>query len=167
MTTQISVILPSYKNPTEIINSAFLVNEYLAQNFDDYEIIIVEDGIVGNQKIIEKNLPPNTRVISYQENKGKGYAVRQGLLAATGQIRAFCDSDLPYDLSFFKEAYRLITTLDYELVAGDRAHPQSELLTKKHLKEKFALSYLEGSSIPWFWGVCLIHSVELKLLARS
>ena len=67
---------------------------------------------------------PRLRVVSYGRNRGKGHAVRVGLLAATGSIRVFTDIDLAYS---FDDIARLADELQRgaQLAVGSRDHPDS------------------------------------------
>ena len=68
----------------------------LAQELS-WEVIAVNNGSSdGSPDIIEKSTRnwPELRVISYPFNCGKGYAVKQGMLAAQGGIRLFMAADL-------------------------------------------------------------------------
>jgi glycosyltransferase involved in cell wall biosynthesis len=69
---------------------------------------------------------PNVRLVSYAPNRGKGYAVRKGLAAATGQWRLFTDVDLAYG---FQDVVRLAQTLQAgaDVAIGSRLHPDSRL----------------------------------------
>jgi dolichyl-phosphate beta-glucosyltransferase len=66
-------------------------------------------------------------VVSYPRNRGKGYAVRCGLLAATGRWRVFTDIDLAYG---FDDVLRVAATLreGAEVAIASRSHPDSQIL---------------------------------------
>ena len=94
---KLSVVLPAY-NESNVINESIdrLISE-LDLFAEDYEIIIVNDGSVDDtkQKIIDlKNNHPQIRLISYKKNKGKGHAIKRGLLDANGDIVVLMDADL-------------------------------------------------------------------------
>jgi len=66
-------------------------------NFDDYEIIFSNDGSKdGCDKLVEQMHLPSVRVVGYEQNRGKGYAVRTAMLAAKGDYIMFTDADLAY-----------------------------------------------------------------------
>ena len=70
--------------------------------------------------------------ISYSDNKGKGYAVRRGMLAAKSEYVAFLDADLelpPYLLEgFLKEAEGIgRRRIGYDIVIGSKMHPDSQV----------------------------------------
>ena len=96
---KISVCIPMYNENRVIADTAKQLSEYMTAHFkdDDYEIIFCSDGSRdGCDKTVEALKLPNVRVIAYEPNRGKGYAVRTAMLAATGDIRMFTDADLAY-----------------------------------------------------------------------
>src|SRR6185312_16566540 len=59
-----------------------------------YEIVVVDDGSRDDTcGVVERCLLPNVRLVRQTPNKGKGAAVRLGMLEARGQIRVMCDAD--------------------------------------------------------------------------
>jgi dolichyl-phosphate beta-glucosyltransferase len=65
------------------------------------------------------------RLLVLPENRGKGAAVRAGMLAARGRVRLFTDVDLPYDLELIAAAACFIRDRGYHLAVGDRTLPGS------------------------------------------
>ena len=60
------------------------------------------------------------RVISYAKNRGKGCAVRQGMLAAKGDVRLFTDCDLAYGTDVIRRLYDMFTSNSYDIIIGSR-----------------------------------------------
>jgi glycosyltransferase involved in cell wall biosynthesis len=97
-TPQVSVIIPTY-NRARIIEEA--VDSVLAQDYKDFELIIVDDGSQDNTSEV---LAPygNDASILFQKNKGVSAARNRGIAEASGKLIAFLDSDdlwLPQKLS--------------------------------------------------------------------
>ena len=92
---EISVLMPAYnegKNLEEAVKRTMKELERL-----DYEIIIINDGSRDNTEEVAKMLCeqyPNVYLVSYPENRGKGYALKQGFERSRGDIIIFLDSDL-------------------------------------------------------------------------
>ena len=102
---KLSLIVPMYNESAIIADSAKTYSEYLSAQFSDYELIFVDDGSVdGSGAIVEGLGLPNTRVVSYQPNRGKGHAVKTGMLAAEGEIAMFLDADLAYGTEVIRRA---------------------------------------------------------------
>ena len=102
---KLSLIVPMYNESAIIADSAKTYSEYLSAQFSDYELIFVDDGSAdGSGAIVEGLGLPRTRVISYQPNRGKGHAVKTGMLAAKGEIAMFLDADLAYGTEVIRRA---------------------------------------------------------------
>ncbi|GAB2498687.1 glycosyltransferase [Alkalibacterium psychrotolerans] len=88
----ISIIMPVY-NSSKYLNKA--INSVLYQTFEDYELIIIDDGSKDNSlSIIEDYALADSRIkVMTQPNKGPSSARNKGLEAASGQYVYFIDSD--------------------------------------------------------------------------
>ena len=92
----LSVIIPCYNEEKTISATLLAVDQYLQKQSFNYEILAVSDGSTDKTAQIaeefKKNLP-NLKFINNEVNHGKGWVVRQGILAALGEIRLFMDAD--------------------------------------------------------------------------
>ncbi len=98
MSKTVSVIIPAY-NGALYIGKA--IESVLAQDYNDYEIIVVDDGSQDNTKQIVTGYGEQVKYIA-QENQGVAQARNRGLELAEGKYIAFLDQDdffLPYKLS--------------------------------------------------------------------
>lgn len=92
-----SLCIPMYNESSIIEDTARQLSAYMQANFDDYEIIFSNDGSKdGCDKLVEQMHLPCVRVVGYEQNRGKGYAVRTAMLAAKGDYVMFTDADLAY-----------------------------------------------------------------------
>ena len=92
-----SLCIPMYNEASIIADTARTLSDYMSEHFDDYEIIFSNDGSRDNcGEIVEKLALPNVKVIGYNDNMGKGYAVRMAMLEAEGDVIMFTDADLAY-----------------------------------------------------------------------
>jgi len=92
----LSVIVPAYNEDKRIEDTLRSIHAYLSGQEYPYEVIVVNDG--SRDKTVEVVLRladelPRIRLIDNKENRGKGWAVRQGMLDAKGLIRLFMDAD--------------------------------------------------------------------------
>lgn len=119
---KISVIIPMYNEAKIIENSARELSSYCEKSFDDYEILFVDDGSRdGCGEIVEGLSLPCVSVVSYGENRGKGCAVRTGMLKAAGELRIFTDADLAYGTDVIGEAVKFYSeNTDADLIIGSR-----------------------------------------------
>jgi dolichyl-phosphate beta-glucosyltransferase len=88
----LSVVIPAYNEAERLPRTLLRVKEYYDSQGFDYEIIVVDDGSADTTATIAAETADG--VISVSPNRGKGFAVRAGVLAATGDYVLFCDADL-------------------------------------------------------------------------
>jgi len=119
---KISVCIPMYNENRVIANTAKTLSDYMQKHFEDYEILFCSDGSTDgcDETVRDLNLPC-VRVIGYAQNRGKGYAVRTAMQAATGDIRMFTDADLAYGTDVIAQvANAFAEHPEAELVIGSR-----------------------------------------------
>jgi glycosyltransferase involved in cell wall biosynthesis len=119
----VSLVLPCY-NPQpgweEVVRSCFLSLQDCWGN--NNELILVLDGhsdTVTPEVLswLQQQLP-QLRVISYTENRGKGYATRTGVGAATGDIIIYTDIDFPYTTASICNIYKALSSNDCDVAIG-------------------------------------------------
>lgn len=92
----LSVIIPVYNEERRLPKTLIEINKYLRKRTYEYEIIVVSDGSKDRTaEVVEemKSKVANLRLIDNKENHGKGFVVRQGMMAAQGNYRLFTDAD--------------------------------------------------------------------------
>ena len=111
-----------YNELSIIKDTAKELSDYMEANFEDYEIIFSNDGSRdGCDKAVEEMNLPHVRVVGYEQNRGKGYAVRTAMLAAEGDIVMFTDADLAYGTEVIKKVYEtFLANPDADMVIGSR-----------------------------------------------
>ena len=117
-----SLCIPMYNESSIIRDTAKTLSDYMAATFEDYEIIFANDGSKdGCDRAVEELGLPCVRVVGYEQNMGKGYAVRTAMLAAEGDIVMFTDADLAYGTDVIKRVYdTFIENSDADMVIGSR-----------------------------------------------
>ncbi len=92
----ISIIIPAFNEEERIAPTLMAVDSFLAALAVSYEIVVVDDGSSdGTVALVEsmRSEMPRLRCIDTVNNRGKGHAVRVGMLDATGKVRLMCDAD--------------------------------------------------------------------------
>jgi dolichyl-phosphate beta-glucosyltransferase len=79
---------------------------------------------VIHSKIDQSNC---ARLITYQPNRGKGFAVRQGMLASQGQVAVFTDADLSTPITEIESALKHLES-GFDIVMGSRALAESRIV---------------------------------------
>ncbi|MFQ6035250.1 MAG: glycosyltransferase [Sedimentisphaerales bacterium] len=98
----LSIVIPALNESKKIARDIKMAAEFLEGNNFQGEIIVVDDGSTDGTCEVAKSVkvPPGVRlsVIRYQQHRGKGYAVRQGIKQTSGEYVMFADSGycVPY-----------------------------------------------------------------------
>ena len=138
-TLELSIVVPAYNEQLRI--TSFLKNllNFSKKNLDSYEIIIVDDGSNDNTYQIVKDLIKdyeNTKIITYSENKGKGYAVFQGILNAIGEFVLFIDADGSTPPEEIKNMIKIYRKYDYDVIIGTRIDERSSIENPQPISRK-------------------------------
>lgn len=118
---ELSLIIPAYNEEKVIAQTLEDAVQCLAALVGSFEILVVDDGST-DQTAQQVRQCKDTRVklISYQPNRGKGYAVRMGILAARGNVVCYTDADLAYGLHVFGHMLDLLLDEGADVVIGSR-----------------------------------------------
>lgn len=118
---KISVIIPMYNESKIIADTAKQLSNYMKDNFDEYEILFSDDGSGDGSGDIVKALElPCVRVTGYSQNRGKGSAVRHGVMEAEGDLIMFTDADLAYGTDVIKNYYEHYLNARPDVIIGSR-----------------------------------------------
>ena len=131
----ISVIIPTYNEEPNIRRSAGGVIEYLRDGKRTWELLLVDDGSTDGTLAVEEEIAASearVRVLARSPNHGKGYAVREGMLAAEGAVRLFLDADYSTPV---EEYEKLVPHFERgaDIVIGSRRLPDRVIETKPPL----------------------------------
>ena len=136
----LSVIIPSYNEEKRISNTLLDIDKQLSNQDYSYEIIVVSDGSKDKTAAIVNKfsgLIKNLKLIDNKKNHGKGWVVRQGMLAAKGQYRLFMDADNATTIDHFEKMIPLFEQ-GFEVVIGSRDGKDA-----KGAKQEVAQSFLK------------------------
>ena len=127
--TQLSIIIPAYNEARRIMPTLRQIHAYMARLGQHCELIVVDDGSQDGTADLVRQYAREThdvRLIVNRGNRGKGYSVRQGMLAATGEALLMCDADLSAPI---EELEKLLPWLERgcDVVIGSRDLPDSRL----------------------------------------
>lgn len=95
----VSCVIPMYNEQSIAESSMRELAAAMSRSFDEWEIVISNDGSTDGTKRIAERLCrdiPGIRLTSYPDNRGKGSAVREGVLASKGDVVIYTDCDLAY-----------------------------------------------------------------------
>jgi dolichyl-phosphate beta-glucosyltransferase len=124
-----SVVVPCFNEEARIGETLRLTLEYLAANAPTSELIVVNDGSTDATGTIVREILSEakiaTRLLENFPNRGKGAAVRSGLLAAREPIGLFSDADLSTPLTETPKLIEPIANGEVDIAFGSRALDRS------------------------------------------
>ena len=115
-----SLIIPSYNNAHELLQELPALLSYCSASQMEVETIIVDDGSANSEDLAKRCAQEGWHYIKHDNNKGKGAAVRTGILAAVNEISVFTDADIPFQYAVFKDVLRAFENDGADIVVGDR-----------------------------------------------
>jgi dolichol-phosphate mannosyltransferase len=133
LAVSVSIIIPVFNQQSKISYCLDKISKAVKLHFTNYELIVVNDGSTDDTLSALKEIAPtdqqHLRVLSYTPNRGKGYAVRKGVLHSQGDVVIFLDGDLDISPDLIKDYVEKLNTCD--LVIGSKRHPKSRVTIPK------------------------------------
>jgi dolichyl-phosphate beta-glucosyltransferase len=126
MKPQVSIIVPAYEEEERLGDSIRKILAYVGENDIGAELIVVDDGSRDRTADVAKEVCGEfenavTQVIRYATNRGKGFAVKTGLLASSADIALFSDADLSTPIEEMHKLIDPIAAGEYDVTFGSRA----------------------------------------------
>lgn len=130
MKPDVSIVVPAFEEQERLGDSIHKILTYLAESGVNGELIVVDDGsgdaTAETARLACAKFPgTNTRVIRYEENRGKGFAVKTGLLASSAETALFSDADLSTPIEEMHKLIDPIVNGDFDVTFGSRALDRS------------------------------------------
>jgi glycosyltransferase involved in cell wall biosynthesis len=126
--TQLSVIVPAFREGRHIAQNLRRLLSELDRLGTSYEVIVVSDGNTDDTVLeAESVVSPNIKVVQYDVNMGKGYALRCGVSRSSGELITFIDADMELDPRYIKPFLGVMEGFDCDAVIGSKRHPMSNV----------------------------------------
>ncbi|MBI4423688.1 MAG: glycosyltransferase family 2 protein [Elusimicrobia bacterium] len=135
---RLSVVIPAYNERERLPRTLDRVAAFLTARGEPFEILVVDDGSSdGTAELVRERARalPQLGLVSYPENRGKGFAVREGALRARGEAVLVCDAD---GAAPIEELARLERALERgaDIAVGSRAVASVETRIEARLLRK-------------------------------
>ena len=156
----LSIIIPTYNESDRILNTLRSLIDYLSSLDNDWEVIVSDDGSSDNtceqviRLINQTNKDPNVYVSLIQSShKGKGSAIKTGMLKAIGDYRIMFDADLAMPPKYIDD---FISNIDkgYDVVIGSR-----EIYGSKRFDEPY-FRHIMGRVFNFYIRFFIVHGYQ-------
>jgi len=125
----LSIVIPAYNEEQRLPSTLDRIFTWLdGSPYSGTEVLVVDDGSTdGTVKVVESRAAsePRLRLILNPGNRGKGYAVRNGMLAARGEWILFSDADLSAPIEELPKLLAAARERNASIVIGSRALDRS------------------------------------------
>src|SRR5919197_852893 len=128
MAPLLTVVIPVYNGGDQVVANVEVIRQAVAGGVPEreMELIVVSDGSIdGTAERLLESRTTGTRVLHYDRNLGKGYAVKAGALAAHGDWIALVDADLDLDPRSIPDYLDAARRDGLDFAIGSKRHPQS------------------------------------------
>lgn len=125
----LSIIVPAFNEERRLPETLKKISDFLNEGlFGEAEVIVVDDGSTDGTASTVRAYGQHDgrfRLVQYSGNRGKGYAVRQGMLAALGEWRLMTDADLSTPIDEAEKLYAAVVAERAAVAIGSRALDRS------------------------------------------
>lgn len=127
---KLTIVIPAYNEEDRIVRTIEQTLSYLKQRPYASEILVVSDGSTDGTRAVAESFNSEDHVIlkplEYHPNRGKGYAVRYGMLKGIGDFILFMDADYSVPIEEIEKGFRLLEA-GYDIAIASRAVSGSQV----------------------------------------
>ena len=123
---ELSFVIPAYNEEVFIEDTLGTLDLAIKEKMFEYEIVVVDDGSKDNtfRKALEySKRNGHVKVIRYERNTGKGFAIKTGVMESIGDVVIFIDGDMEIDLNTISSYVKALDAAD--IVIATKWHPDS------------------------------------------
>ena len=140
---KLSIIIPAYNEEDRIVNTLKQTFAYLEGQAYESEVLVISDGSHDQTGPVVTGFSPPKDIklnfLEYHPNRGKGYAVRYGMLRGQGQVMMFMDADYSVPLSAVEQGLELLDK-GYHIAIASRAVAGANVIRHQSLIREISAS---------------------------
>ncbi len=134
MDAKLSLIIPIYNAEKFILDTLLRLTEWKSKINYTVQVILISDGSIDHTTNVVRdyidNIDNSIKLCEYKLNKGKGYAVRMGMMEASGEYRIYTDADIPFGFEVIDKFLHYLDFKEFDCVVGDRKLTDSSYFTE-------------------------------------
>ena len=126
----LSLVVPAYKQEKTIIKDIKALDKALSAFSFKHEIIVVVDGFIDKTYALllnQKSKIRHLKVFGYEDNRGKGFALKYGIKEAKGDVIGFIDAGMDLDPTEISIMLDIMEWNKADVVLGSKLHPESKV----------------------------------------
>ncbi len=139
MSIDLSIVIPAFNEAERIPATLARIDRHVrtlvaSEWISEYEILVVDDGSSDDTRAVVDALAremPAVRCVHYPNNRGKGHAVRVGMLAAVGAMRLMTDADGSIPPEEMAKLLAAVRSGDADVAIGSRYLDDSDVTVKQ------------------------------------
>ncbi len=168
----LSIIVPAFNEQARIGESLRKILAYMREKTPSAELLVVDDGSTDStleiaEQICGEFADIETKVIGYEKNRGKGFAVKKGLVKSSGDIAVFTDADLSTPIEELPKLIEPIAGGAYHITFGSRALDRSLIGTHQPWRREqggkvFNLIVKTLTGLPFWDTQCGFKAFNMK-----
>ncbi len=143
---KLSIIIPAYNEEKKIEKDILLADKFIIEQNLSGEIIVVDDGssdaTFEKANSTRKNIQTRLTVLKNQNNFGKGYTVKRGILEAKGEYAAYSDAGATVPLSNLLTGLKMLADNECDIAHGSRMLPGSVIKISQEKDRKLTSSVI-------------------------
>ncbi|MBI2846909.1 MAG: glycosyltransferase family 2 protein [Chloroflexi bacterium] len=149
----LSIVIPAYNEEKRILPTLQSIMDYLEKQAYPWEVIVVDDGSIDTTAELVEEFASNHKGVHLIRNphRGKGYAVKTGMLAARGEYRFLCDADLSMPI---EQLSRFIALGEHDVAIGSR-----EVAGARRIEEP-AYRHIMGRVFNWLVRLLAVPGIR-------
>jgi glycosyltransferase involved in cell wall biosynthesis len=121
----LSLVVPVFRGSEYLVRNVSEIVGELETLQRPFEILVVSDGCALSTTAAHAIEDPRVRVLGYEHNEGKGYAITYGIAHATGRLVGWLDADLDVAPSVIVAGVRCFDVEEIDAAVGSKRHPES------------------------------------------
>jgi dolichyl-phosphate beta-glucosyltransferase len=134
----LTLVIPAYNEEARLPQTLAHLRDYLNDWGINYRVVVADDGSRDGTPNVAADFGSRFSTLSLPTNRGKGAAVRAGLLSARGRVAAFTDADLPYSLGALRTGFELIRSGKCHVAFGARDFAGSKQVARRRTLRRVA-----------------------------
>jgi dolichyl-phosphate beta-glucosyltransferase len=134
----LTLVIPAYNEQNRLPRTLQQLREYLDRWGINYRVVVADDGSRDETASVASGFGHRFSTLSLSQNRGKGAAVRAGMLSASGRVVAFTDADLPYALKGLRAGYELVRGGRCQVAFGARDLENSRRFVRRRTLRRAA-----------------------------